>query len=42
MTFKMRYLTIIGVGMLMAANPAASDENSIILAGVGTAHVKNS
>ena len=40
MTFKMRYLTIIVVGMLMAANPTASDESPIILAGVGTVSCK--
>ena len=40
MTFKMRYLTIIVVGILMAANATASDESPIILAGVGTVSCK--
>ncbi len=40
MTFKMRYLTILVIGMLMVANPTASDESAIILAGVGAASCK--
>ncbi len=40
MTFKKQFLTIIVIGMLMAANPTASDESAIILAGVGAVSCK--